>query len=101
MVALMEGASPIITLPSRLDTKAADGLKQLLLEGLAEHQGGEALRLDASHVEYVGGLCVRLLLASGLKVSAWSDKAEEAFTLFGVRGQLLAHEGAEEAHYGG
>lgn len=97
MAELVERDIATIILPSRLDTKAADGLKLLLLDKMAEPHEENALMLDASSVEYVGGLCLQLLLASGLKVRSCSDKAEEAFTLFGVREQLVAHERAEEA----
>ncbi|MCX5614973.1 STAS domain-containing protein [Bombella saccharophila] len=90
----------VITLPSRLDTKAADGLKSLLLDGLAAPHAEASLMLDASAVEYVGGLCLQLLLASGLQVGPCSEEAEDAFTLFGVREQLVGRD-REEATYGG
>ncbi len=90
---MVEGAwegETLIPLPQRLDTGAAAELKALLLEEMGVAADPASLRLDASVVDYVGGLCLQLLLASGLKVGPCSDRAEEAFTLFGVRQQLLA-----------
>lgn len=89
----------MIVLPQRLDTGAAASLKTLLLEGTAH--GAQAPVLDASGVDYVGGLCLQLLLASGLKVGPCSEKAEEAFELFGVRQRLLKRVDEEEASHGG
>lgn len=87
------------TLPQRLDTSAADSLKTLLLEGT--EQGTRAPLLDTAGVDYVGGLCLQLLLASGLKVGPCSEKAEEAFGLFGVRQRLLERMDEKEASHGG
>lgn len=53
-----------VTLPERLDTAGAAGLKKLIEDALAQ-AAPEAVSLDASGVTYVGGLCLQLLLASG------------------------------------
>ncbi|MFT9440978.1 MAG: STAS domain-containing protein [Acetobacter papayae] len=72
-----------VTLPERLDTAAAAGLKKLIEDALAQAVPG-AVSLDASGVTYVGGLCLQLLLASGCTVAAPSEPFREAYALFGV-----------------
>lgn len=79
-------AQATFKLPARLDTHEAPVLKKRILEAYAE--GGASVQLDASAVEYVGGLCLQVILASHAPVIACSEKASEAFTLFGVRSQL-------------
>lgn len=100
MAAAVQEGTPLISLPQRLDTGAAAGLKALLLEEIGAAEGTTPL-LDASGVDYVGGLCLQLLLASGLKVGPCSDKAEEAFTLFGVQQQLLESMDEKESRHDG
>ena len=72
-----------VTLPERLDTAGAAGLKKLIEDALAQ-AAPEAVSLDASGVTYVGGLCLQLLLASGCTVAAPSEPFREAYALFGV-----------------
>lgn len=98
--AVREGET-LISLPQRLDTSAAVGLKTLLLEEMGAAADVTSLRLDASGVDYVGGLCLQLLLASGLKVGPCSEKAEEAFVLFGVQQQLLGKMDEKEVRHDG
>ncbi len=99
MVAAAQGC-PLIFLPQRLDTGAAAGLKALLQEKTSAAEGTVPL-LDASGVDYVGGLCLQLLLASGLKVGPCSEKAAEAFALFGVQKQLLEGMDEKESRHDG
>jgi chemotaxis protein CheX len=75
-----------------LDLKAAEPLKVALLE----HQG-DALSLDASHVQRLGGLCLQLLLAARrswaeagqtLVVTPRSAAFDDAVALFGARGRF-------------
>ncbi|MBA5725849.1 hypothetical protein [Bombella favorum] len=100
MAEAVQGGSPLISLPQRLDTSAAAGLKALLLEETGAAAGAVPL-LDASAVDYVGGLCLQLLLASGLKVGPCSEKAAEAFALFGVQQQLLEAMDEKESRHDG
>lgn len=101
MVEAVQGSETLIPLPQRLDTSAAAGLKILLLEEMDAAADTTSLLLDASGVDYVGGLCLQLLLASGLKVGPCSEKAVEAFTLFGVQQQLLGQMDEKEARHDG
>ncbi|GBR53401.1 MULTISPECIES: STAS domain-containing protein [Acetobacter] len=70
-----------IKLPRRLDTSATDNLKADIDEAF---KSGQKISLDASDVDYVGGLCLQVLMASRLPVINSSDKAVQAFALFGV-----------------
>ncbi|MFT9014586.1 MAG: hypothetical protein ABF990_02455 [Acetobacter sp.] len=78
-----EGGGTPLVLPERLDTSAAPALRHLIEQARAQAGAGRA-NLDASVVTYVGGLCLQLLLASGCAIVAPSEKAREAFALFGV-----------------
>lgn len=92
----MQDAENVTKLPARLDTNAAPELKALLLAAAGVVAGGHT-KLDASEVDYVGGLCLQLLLSSPCEVTCCSAKAAEAFTLFGVYRQLVGQEGSGEA----
>lgn len=74
-------------LPARLDTNAASKLRERLLELSADKHAN--VSLDASRVEYIGGLCLQLIVASHARIVACSEKASEALELFGVRAQLV------------
>jgi chemotaxis protein CheX len=60
-------ASPL-HLDAVLDLKAAGPLKAALLE-----RRGEALQVDASQVQRLGGLCLQLLLAAR---RSWADDGQ-------------------------
>ncbi|GBQ80039.1 hypothetical protein AA13595_0202 [Gluconacetobacter johannae DSM 13595] len=72
-----------LTLPERLDTAAASALKETIEEGRKQAGAGE-VRLDASGVTYVGGLCLQILIASGCPLVAPSEQVTEAYALFGA-----------------
>ncbi|KXV79927.1 hypothetical protein AD953_00610 [Acetobacter malorum] len=76
-------------LPERLDTAAAPQLKALLAQHMAEAEGG-SVALDVTHVTYVGGLCLQLLLASQCVFVGLSEAVREAYRLFGVEAYLTA-----------
>ena len=90
-----------LTLDPVLDLKAAEPLRAALLE-----RQGEALSLDASGVQRLGGLCLQLLLAARrswaeagqtLAIAPRSAAFEAALALFGAGGrfdQIEAGEGA-------
>ncbi|WP_336763537.1 hypothetical protein [Asaia sp. VD9] len=74
------GHTPL-TLPARLDTKAASALRdELSIESGAV--------LDGSDVTYLGGLCLQVLLASKRTIINPSEKLVEALSLFGVSSLL-------------
>lgn len=54
---------PVITLPAIMDIRAAEPLKAELMK-----YRGQAVTLDASGVERLGGLCLQILLAA---VKTW------------------------------
>ncbi|WP_312139035.1 STAS domain-containing protein [Brevundimonas sp. BH3] len=54
---------PVITLPAIMDIRAAEPLKAELMQ-----YRGQAVTLDASGVERLGGLCLQILLAA---VKTW------------------------------
>ena len=75
-----------------LDLKAAEPLKAALLE-----RQGQALSLDASGVQRLGGLCLQLLLAArrswteagqALAIAPRSAAFDEALALFGASGRF-------------
>ncbi|GCD63712.1 hypothetical protein WSS15_31590 [Acetobacter pasteurianus] len=70
-----------ILLPQRLDTAAADKLKADIDEAF---KSGLKINLDACQVEYVGGLCLQVLMASRSPVVSPTGKAVRAFSLFGA-----------------
>ncbi|MXV36038.1 MULTISPECIES: STAS domain-containing protein [unclassified Saccharibacter] len=86
--------SKAIKLPARLDTNMAPDVRSLLLG--ASGDGEAELRLDASEVEYIGGLCLQLILSSHARITSCSEKASEALALFGVRSQLVEGSNSEE-----
>lgn len=77
----------VVKLPARLDTNAATDVRALLLDASAD--GETELCLDASEVDYIGGLCLQLIIASRARIGACSEKASEALELFGMRSQLV------------
>lgn len=79
----------VCVLPERLDTAAAPQLKALLEQSVTE-AGGSAVGLDATHVTYVGGLCLQLLLASQCAFVGFSEAVRDAYHLFGVDACLTA-----------
>jgi chemotaxis protein CheX len=81
-----------LTLGPVLDLRAAAPLRAALLE-----RRGEAMEIDASAVERLGGLCLQVLMAAqhswaedGLPfaISGPSDAFREAARLFGASGRL-------------
>ncbi|NVN05681.1 hypothetical protein HW509_08725 [Asaia spathodeae] len=72
---------PAIMMPSRLDSDAAPGLKDMLT--LSPESA-----LDGSEVTYLGGLCLQVILASERPVINASDKLSEALILFGATSVL-------------
>ena len=81
-----------LTLSPVLDLRAAAPLRASLLE-----KRGEAMDIDASSVERLGGLCLQVLLSAqrawaedGLpfSISSPSDAFREAARLFGASGRL-------------
>jgi chemotaxis protein CheX len=81
-----------LTLGPVLDLRAAAPLRAALLE-----RRGEAMDIDASAVERLGGLCLQVLLSArrawaedGLPfaISSHSDSFREAMRLFGASGRL-------------
>ena len=78
----------VVTLPAVLDIRAADPLKADLLA-----VRGQALTLDASAVERLGGLCLQVLLSArktwatdghDLTVAPASDAFSEQWAAFGA-----------------
>ena len=59
----------VISLPAIIDLRAVEPLKTALLE-----QRGQAVALDASAVERIGGLGVQLLLSA---IKTWQADAQE------------------------
>lgn len=51
--------SPVLTLPRKLDSSAADDLHHVI-----DQHRGVALTLDASHCGAPGGLCAQILIAA-------------------------------------
>lgn len=87
-----------LKLPCRLDLTAARGLKADLLA-----LSGRSLRLDASEVTHLGGLCLQLLLAAAthwrlsgqpLVIEPRSDVFDTALTAFGIDRSILEQRGA-------
>jgi chemotaxis protein CheX len=84
-----------LELPVRLDTAAAPALAAELLS-----RAGGALRLDASGVSQLGGLCLQVLLAAAaewracgatLSVEPRSQGFDDALATFGItQGDLTA-----------
>jgi chemotaxis protein CheX len=77
-----------LTLASVLDLRAAAPLRAALLE-----RRGEAMEVDASEVERLGGLCLQVLLAAqrtwaedghAFSISGRSDGFREAIRLLGA-----------------
>jgi chemotaxis protein CheX len=64
-----------------LDLKAASPLRDQIVE-----RRGSPLRLDASHVERLGGLCLQVLIAAR---AAWADDRHE-LKFDGASSELLA-----------
>ncbi|WBU58166.1 STAS domain-containing protein [Paracoccus sediminicola] len=84
-----------LTLPERLDLTAAKPLAR----DLAAMTG--AIRLDASGVTHLGGLCLQVLLGAargcrasgrGFSITDRSPDFDAALALFGVDLELLAEE---------
>lgn len=86
------GAAPLV-LPARLDLTAARRLTRELRD-----RGGSPLRIDASRVEVLGGLCLQVLLAARqhwqqrrvpLDLSARSPAFDAALAQFGLTAAAL------------
>lgn len=84
--------SASLTLSPVLDLRAAAPLRAALLE-----RRGEAMDIDASSVERLGGLCLQVLLSArrawaedGLPfaISGLSEGFREGLRLFGASGRL-------------
>lgn len=85
-----QNVAGICVLPERLDTAAAPALKVLLEHSSVVQRGNEPVQLDATHVTYLGGLCLQLLLASQCSFAGVSEPVQEAYSLFGVAAYLTA-----------
>lgn len=86
-----------LTLPERLDLISA----RPLARDITAIDGD--IRLDASGVKFLGGLCLQILLATGQHCAAdnrgfaitnWSDEFDDAIRTFGVDPRLLNGEAA-------